>query len=155
MDRMDGVLIEHRTATAEEFWDILSPQKHLFRSPAGPCFVDKQATHGTLSRLYSDSKHIRCMTFFHSGQSRNSQKISYLRRFTLCGFSRNTVTLQVCVYRVILKSSGETSLIPRSNWIALSSIDKYGLHMTTLKLWRSRNTTRSLLAFLIGPAVLM
>jgi hypothetical protein len=32
MDRIDGALIEYRTSTAEEFWDILSPQKHLFGS---------------------------------------------------------------------------------------------------------------------------
>lgn len=38
MDRIDGALIEYRTSTAEEFWDILSPQKHLFRSPSRTIF---------------------------------------------------------------------------------------------------------------------
>jgi hypothetical protein len=35
---MDGALIEYRASTAEEFWDILSPQKHLFRSPSRTIF---------------------------------------------------------------------------------------------------------------------
>lgn len=30
MDRIDGSLNEYRASTAEEFWDILSPQKYLF-----------------------------------------------------------------------------------------------------------------------------
>ena len=38
MDRIDGPVTEYPATTAEEFWDILSPQKHLFRSPSRTIF---------------------------------------------------------------------------------------------------------------------
>lgn len=38
MDRIEGALTEYRTSTAEEFWEVLSPPKSLFRSPSRTIF---------------------------------------------------------------------------------------------------------------------
>ena len=38
MDRIDGPVTEYRASTAEEFWGVFSPQKHLFEPHNKPIF---------------------------------------------------------------------------------------------------------------------
>ncbi len=106
LERIDGLVAEYQTSTAEEFsGGSFSPRNTFLDLVVNLSFEAKRRRPGISNHPYSEGPTIPSTLSPYSGRAQKGPMIVYLRRFTLCAHLPFIAILQACGYRVTLKNS--------------------------------------------------